>query len=360
VLLVVSGLACKANPSPDELNRLIDQRLADRGLATMPAASASTSPSSSSPSASSSAASAPHPPSKEGDAVAASLAFLAKLDELMKDYKPDVPVVEDQVVEDKSDLLRCVTTDARRSPDFQKAASKLKKMADAAKKQADAAKEQRRRKEAEFYGSRYQLAFRYDLDWATRKGKAVPAQYACFNVNYSAWTDSFVRDVGVTREMCAANNHTPALMFSYLEWRVRTPGRSEFFVYSDSETAPTQPPEMMRRMDAAAVKLPARFSCRVEDVVPDGGVKVVRCASSRTPASLRVAGDVKVVNAGDLVSVPLAGTKRDPDGVLLKTNPVKNGGWVVDADGPSLTVDAAATCPSMDEVLAALGAESKK
>ena len=181
VLLVVTAMACKASPSPDELNRLIDQRLADWGLATMPAAAfASTSPSRSTPSPSSSAASTPKPPPNDAEAVVQSLAFLAKLDDLMKDYKPDLPAVEEPVVEDKSDLLRCVTTDAKRSPDFQKAASKLKKMVDAAKKKADAAREERRREESDFYGARYQLAFHYDDDWATRKGAPLAATYACW------------------------------------------------------------------------------------------------------------------------------------------------------------------------------------
>jgi hypothetical protein len=61
------------------------------------------------------------------------------------------------------------------------------------------------------------------------------------------------------------------------------------------------------------------------------------------------------VNVGDLVSVPLANTKRDPDGVLLKNVAGNNKGWVIDADAGSLTVDAAATCPSMADILAALG-----
>ena len=141
---------------------------------------------------------------------------------------------------------------------------------------------------------------------------------------------------------------------------MKSPGHPAWFLYANSETPPTQPPEMMRRMETGGVKAPARFSCRVEDVIPEGTAKSIRCSSSRVPVSLRIAGDVKAVNAGDLVSVPLAGTKRDPDGVLFKSNPMKNGGWIVDADAASLTVDAAATCPSMDEVLASLSSDSKK
>lgn len=103
----VTGVACKSNPSPGELDRFIDRRLADRGIAPLPESSASLS--------------APKPPATQGDPVAQSLAFLEKLDDLMKDFKPELPVIED-----KSDLLRCVTSSAMQTnPDVRKVAAAL-------------------------------------------------------------------------------------------------------------------------------------------------------------------------------------------------------------------------------------------
>ena len=134
-------------------------------------------------------------------------------------------------------------------------------------------------------------------------------------------------------------------------WKVRSPGHpSSLFFYSNSETPPTQPPELMRRMDATGIKVPSRFACRVDDVVPEGGRNDVKCAAR----SIRVTGTMPSVNVGDVVSVPLANTRRDPDGVLFKNVSSKSSGWVVDADGPTLTVDTAATCPTLDEVAAAV------
>lgn len=322
-------------PTRGRVDRIIDERLAERGLAPLPVPSGSASVASS---ASAAASSASKPPA---DPVAASASFLAKLDDLMKDYKPELSVVED-----KSDVLRCITSDsAKNDPDAKKAVAALKS-------QNEAARQERTRKEREFYDSAYPLAFHYDLDWPTRMAKAIPGQYNCFNVTSGRWTGS-----NVTQEMCA---NSPYANMADFEWRARVPGRPAVFLYSNSDTPPTQPPELMRRMDAAGIQMPARFSCRVEDVVQEQDHRSVKCHSSGPGAKIRVSGDLHAVNVGDVVSVPIASAKRDPDGVLFKNVTGKNVGWVVDADGPSLTVDSAATCPSTAEILATLGDAGSK
>jgi len=66
-----------------------------------------------------------------------------------------------------------------------------------------------------------------------------------------------------------------------------------------------------------------------------------------------------MVNIGDVVSVPLGETKRDPDGLLLLWNPTAPKGsavWTVDADGASLKVEEAAKCPSIDDIVSAMDA----
>lgn len=336
---IVAGLlmvgACKSsNPTKEEMDRSIDARLAERGLAPLPSVSGSSS--------GSTASSAPPSASAKNandDPAAASLAFLVRLDELMKDYAPQLPAVDN-----KSDVLRCVTSDAAKSPDLQKVASALKQ-------QTEAAKQERKRKESEFFSSLYPLAFHYDLDWQTRKGAAIPPTHGCGESEGKI--DNIMWLEGIDANDC--RSHAPNWT-----WRLRTSGRPPWFTYTGSETPPTQPPELMRRMAAANINAPPRFSCRVDDVVTEKDRKEIKCVSSGTVTSLRVSGDLKAVNAGDLVSVPLAATKHDPDGVLFKNVAVKNGGWVVDVDGVSLTVDAAATCPSMEEILATLGKPSAK
>ena len=58
-----------------------------------------------------------------------------------------------------------------------------------------------------------------------------------------------------------------------------TPGRDALFTYTNSATPPTQPPELKRRMDAAGVKAPLRFACRVEDVVREQERRTIKCGS---------------------------------------------------------------------------------
>jgi len=328
-------------PTRARVDRLIDERLAERGLAPLPLPPGSAS---AAPSASAAASASPNA-RPEGEPVVASGAFLTQLDDLMKDYKPELPVVED-----KSDVLRCITSDAAKNdPDAKKAVAALKS-------QMDAARKERVRQEREFYDTAYPLAFHYDLDWAVRKSKAIPAQYNCFNVTYGRWTSPPPR---IDQESCL---NSPMAGVADFEWRARVPGRPEVFLYSNSETAPTQPPELMHRMDAAGVKALTRFSCRVDDVVAAADHKTVTCRSSGPSVALRVSGSLPAVNVGDVVSVPLANTKRDPDGVLLKNVGTKTGAgsWLVDADGASLTVDSAATCPSVAEIQTAIGGDGGK
>jgi hypothetical protein len=72
-------------------------------------------------------------------------------------------------------------------------------------------------------------------------------------------------------------------------------------------------------------------------------------------SEIRVSGSLGRINIGDVVSAPLADVKRDPDGVLFKDVASKTPAWTVDADGPTVTVDVAANCPTADEILAAGG-----
>jgi hypothetical protein len=308
----------------DDIAKIVDERLAQRGVAPLRDAGVSGAP-----------ARNTAPALSGRDPVSASTEFLSKLEALMADYKPDLPVVED-----KTDVLRCVTSDgAKTNADVGKAVAALKG-------QTESARKERRRREREFYDTAYPLAFHLDYDWPARKGKPVPPQYGCLNESTGRWTSITDPD------FCKNNPYSSSYSFN---WRVRIPGRPALFLYSNAEVPPTQPPELMRRMDAAGITPPARLSCRVSDVVGQQDHKVIECRAAGVAAVIRVTGSLGPVSVGDVVSVPLASVKRDPEGVLFKNVGAKSGPWTVDADADVLTVDTAATCPSVEEILAAIG-----
>lgn len=335
-------------PTRARVDRLIDERLAERGLAPLPVTAGSESASASpAPSARPDAGS-------KSDPVGESSAFLARLDDLMHDYKPELPVVED-----KSDVLRCVTSDvAKNDPN-------IKKVVAALKMHIVAAKQEKARREGDFYGAMYPLAFHYDLDWRTRKLTDRLPEYGC-------WVDAAPIYSGASAVLpghWSTNLLDQSQCQPYADawgekhmvtWKVANPGHAGAFVYSNSDTPPNEPPELMRRAGLAGVKPLARFSCRVEDVLPDQEHRIIKCRSTGPATTIRVSGDLSAANVGDVVSVPLAGTKRDPDGVLFKNVTGKTGGWVVDADAATLTVDSAATCPSTEEIQAAIGTTGGK
>ena len=318
----------------EEIDRLIDQRLAARGIAALP--SSSTAPRSS---ASGHATPAP----RTDEPVAASTAFLARLDDLMKDYKPELPEIED-----KSDVLRCVTTDAaKNNPEIGKAIASMRS-------QSAVAKEDRRRRAKEFYDTAYPLAFHVDYDWATRKTLAIPATYGCWNTNSAqdhTGGNLFFRGWAAlleTKESCESYSGGEFV------WRVKVPARPSVFMYSNSEAPPVLP-EMMRRMEAAAATVPTRLSCRVDDVIAEQERRTIRCRSAGTALQIRTSAALAALNIGDVVSVPLADTRRDPDGVLHKNVTAKVPLWTADADAATVTVDSAAKCPSLDEIQSAVG-----
>ena len=303
-----------------EVDRLIDQRLEARGL--VPSASASARPSASA------SAKAPRP-----DRVAASAAFIASVETLMHDYQPTLPPVED-----KTDDLRCVTTDALKSnADLAKVKASLVAKVDAARRARD-------QKASEFFAKVYPVGFRIDYDWKTRKTEPVPGISDCFNATTGKWTR------GLTATTCADNPYSSMFQF---EWRVKVPGTPALFLYSNSETPPDQAPEMMRRIETAKLKVPKRFSCRVADVLPETPRRIVRCESTGTPTAVRVEGEVPPLNVGDVISAPLAETRRDPDGVLSRQRLAakKAEMWVLDAAANDVVIDVPASCPSIQDVL---------
>lgn len=349
-LLAMHGVAC-GRPSQDDVSRMVDQRLTERGLA--PATSASGSSSSMTPAG---------PPT---DPAAASLAFLDQLEDLMRNYKPELLATHDA-----ADPLRCVTTEAFDvDPQLRATRSKLtRRLDETAKNRSD--------QERLFWASVYPVAFRIDYDWKTRKTSEILAEYGCFNQPgpqwggqgngfYPGWAPRLK-----TKEACEGYGGGD------FHWRIKGPGKPSVFLYSGTADPPANPPELMRRMTAAGLATPQRFSCRVADAAPASGRTIIKCEPRAGGSQLRMAGESKRVNVGDLISVPLADVRREPDGVLLRVPTQRSSTtrssyssddsaasrgrfvWMVDADWSTATVDASASCPSTDEVLSAIGEAS--
>lgn len=344
----VGALACAAcGRSDQEISRAVDERLAAHGLLPSAAASASAG----APPASS--AGSPGRPLAE-DAVDASFAFLRRLDELMDGYEPSLAPGED-----KTDLLRCVTSYATST------GTGLEKVADRVAKERAAQRKLRQKLRDEVRP----LNFRIDLDWKTRGSKR-PAQYGCWAFTADGSLEPSWMEWRRDEASCAAGANTPgAHTFGVqTQWRVRVPEGAFTYTYSGTTEPPAEPPELMRRMAASGVAAPARFACPVADVTKAGKYAVVRCEARADAGPLiRASGEVPPINIGDVVSAPLDGMRRDPDGVLLKWS--QPGGrkaakaelaWTVDADGAALRVERRAACPTADEIAAALSRASVK
>lgn len=313
-LASVVGLAAlvACGPSDADIDRLVAARLVAEGLIKPPVELAS-------PGAAE--LSAP-----TLDPVAESLLFLATLDELMKDYEP---VMADDV--DNADVMRCLTTDARKNdPALSKASKSLEK----AKDEADRMK----RKAVQIFAESVPLQSRIDYGWSSR--------HSASRTVFGCWMGGRFHGVWDTdchsAECCTDVYWPPEIV-----WKVRgTEARAEF-LYSGT-TAPASP-ELMKRIDGAHITIPNRFSCMVEDVWPKDDHRTIDCVGG---PQVRVFGESTArPNVGDVVSVPLANVNRDPNGVLWKSD----GTWVVDADATTLTRDALATCPTTDEILASAG-----
>lgn len=284
-------------------------------------------------------------PRRPPDPVGDSLAFLAKLEKLMDGYVPSLPPSETD-----ANLLRCVTSRALTSdPALKSAGDKLITKRDKARKERDKAL-------AELYA----LSFRIDHDWRTKK-RDIPAVYGCCD------TDDGKKNLGncETSYSAAGCNSVGGL------WAVVVPADTGKYVYTRTTQAPTSPPEVMTSIQDAKLEIPARFACKVDDVGSEKMLTlaptddpntftektsqfwIVSCAApSALEVVLRISGDLATINAGDVVSVPFAAAHR-PEGVLLKTAGERTLRWTVDADATALTVDVAATCPSVSEIVAA-------
>lgn len=313
--MLLTCVGCSKGLTDKDVERIIDERvpalvqkkLEEEHLVKPPAAAAPESP---------------RPPHL------LSLEFLAKLDALMEGYVPTLPTDADQ-----SDMLRCSTKDEIASNKELSKIASLMKGKDAARAKALLELERNR-----------WMQYRIDYSFATRSSshpevRCCSYQGQCQPANY-------------------CDNPRPGE-----GWVVTVPARPDTGLYSGKPFAAPdgpQPPELMKRIKSAGLPIPDRFSCLVSDVVPNKSGKRIACTADKLVGpSIRVAGNLPSLHIGDVVSVPLKDTKRDPDGVLLKEKQESEIAWVVDADGASVKVESPAVCPSIEQIVAA-ASKSKK
>lgn len=266
-------------------------------------------------------------------AHAQSQAFLARLDELMKDYTPALaePV-------DNTDLMRCTTKDeAATNPELAKAAAKLQG-------QRKASERERAGQAAAFERGKW-VQYRLDYGWKGRVANR-PKTFGCWDI-HNYWN-------GEEKHECYRANggtskvHTTEVVRLYTGVPVTLPGA---FV----------PPELMRRVEAATLTVPERFACEVVQVSATTTGKRIACTEAGSAVYLHITGAMAVLHIGDIVSVPLRDSNRDPNGVLAKEPRGRDGPtWVVDADGATVKVDNAAKCPAVAEIVAATAVPAKE
>lgn len=274
-----------------------------------------------------------------------SLDVLAALDKLMADYTPTLPVAKDN-----TDVLRCTTSDELSSnTTLAGAASGLAKQ--------KAASEQARRAAAAAFEKGKWGEFAVDEDWKAHVVQ-YPAVYGCSLV----YGDG---EVGWPPGILTPDDCKQAAGYSGLPytWKVRTPAREDTFLHTGLPVSSGDGmPKLMKRIEASKFEIPARFSCRIDQVTrANDGARTVNCAGSGDSAGayikLSASATAPAYHIGDVVSVPLKDTKRDPSGVLFKEVRDNGDHWVVSADPASVTIDVPATCPTVDEIVAATAAK---
>lgn len=355
LLISASLAACgRRGPSKDEIDRMVDDRLAERGFAR-PGTSASATPLSS----------ASKPTGDPNPQVAASMSFLRQLDELMKGYEPELP----QVV-DNTDTLRCVTSYASQTNPT------LKRISSTALADRERSRKAREKARSEFMVKSAPLAYHIDSKWATR-GSRSTAAFGCYSTAVEVRHGTDFRctpedypaqwiDIDNQAE-CESYHRIFYACFVSAQWKQKTAEGPFLYTYSGRPEAPSSPPAIMQRMEAAGIRTPDRFACRVRDVIAREPWKVVLCdGQPETAPIIRLANaPSSIPNVGDVVTVAID-PARDPDGAVFRWSlpavpkgPAmrsSSGVWTVDADGATLKVDDAAKCPSLDDIVSSMDA----
>jgi|GEM_PF-5099591 len=331
------------------VSRSVDDRLRDHGL--IEPASEELAPSAREGTAESS-------PAEAVDPVVESALFLAALDTLMSGYEPIAnPTTELPVATNDTDILRCVTDlEAKGEPSLQRVRRTLDRSRQASDRERDRAVQTRQREAKRIREIVLPANHALDLGWRGRH--ALKITYGCWSRsdrNWNPYGNSWVN-------CCADDGSECHREWGSQNWRIKdVEDDPERFRYSYA--ADPTPPELLTRLERAGVEIPERFYCLVTNVSADVPTvwkhqtadreahRRVACASPSTSApSLLLTGPGTTLHIGDVVSVPLREVELDPNGVLRRDED----GWVLEAADGTAVLEAPATCPSNEEILAAV------
>ena len=285
--------------------------------------------------------------SQESEALA-SMRFLDHLDELLSRLKPDLPPQLDDSV------LRCLTqqqTDSDRN---------LRGAKEGMMQQKREREKYRANVNTTYY--RAFLPIHARIDYAWRNSTYVNA-CVCFDGTATTPEDDpkkgrpyFVFDGECDYSNCrsgAVSKVYKKPIFAYaFDYFPKGPSGPTYSWLSDMTTP--RPPLLMRLIDEINLEVPARLYCEVHEVAAKRDVVTITCRHTPGQALSIVAhGDpagTLSLNAGDLISIPLANTVRGTDGVLRKDRTT----WLAEADISAIAVRSAATCPTRDAIIASV------
>jgi hypothetical protein len=251
--------------------------------------------------------------------------FIRQLSKLMEGYDPKLPVIQDD-----TNVLECASTAAYKNDQSLVVAAKV------LSSDVERARKNQNRIKRNFERRRF-LQYRIDLNWEQRVASQASA-WRC--TEGSDWIDSadtcryydgdwyqIISDAFGNDEYDAVGQH----------------------LYS-RDTIP-QPPELMKRMEAAQMVPVERLHCRVTDIVygpeREGSPQLIQCDGD--VLRLRVFGAASLAHIGDVLSAPLAGTHRNPEGVLAKTAG-RDAYWRLDLPGSDLKVESSVACKSDEQI----------
>lgn len=310
-----------------------------------------------------------------------SMDFLAELDALMAGYQPTLP---DEV--DNTDVLRC-TTDYELDVD-----KELKLGARALVKQAQASAKAREKRLRDFEKSKW-VQYRIDYGWESRNG-VNPIKDCFFSILEPCWRgcagpktcDGWRECPYDGMQGCYqqydngngsyADQYVPKVRY-YAEEGAPSYRYGEEGTNRYSRTTTPDKPELMKRIEAADLAIPNRFTCKVENARLEKDHVMVQCKGNQPALThLRLSGEPpRMIRRGDLVSVPIGTESVDPismkavqgasdsvEGTVTKDevriDRRDHRVWLIHADGAALSFDELGECPAREDILEA--AKAKK
>ena len=275
------------------------------------------------------------PESREPTALG-SMRFLAQLDELLSHVKPNLPEQLD------TSLVKCLTQQQTNADQG------LKRATEAVVQQKRERDKNRNDMRSTFYRTFLPVHARLDCSW---KNSTYVNACVCFDKSATTPEDDpkkgrpyFMFDGKCAYSNCKRGPVSKVYSKPIFEYAFDYLAKSGATYSWLSEMTVPLPPLLMRLMDDQKIAAPARLYCQVHDIEATRDLVTIQCRNVPGEDLTIVAHgnptDTRKLNSGDVISVPLANTSRDTNGVLRKDNAT----WIADADIGSIAMESAAVC----------------